>query len=79
MHFSVRTVFQSERVVNIFNYGHFRDENTILHLMYAEQIWSDNKYEHYIFLQCLKMIFAISIHSAWRIHSTGDIYTKVQN
>ena len=31
MHFSVRTVFQSERVLNISKYGHFRNENTILH------------------------------------------------
>ena len=37
MHFSVRTVLQSGRVLNIFNFGHFRDINTILHLMYASK------------------------------------------
>ena len=45
MHFSIRTVFQSERVLNSFNMV-ILGINTILHLMYEEQIWSDYKYEH---------------------------------
>ena len=58
MQLSVRTGFQSDRVLNIFNMvnGHFRDENTILHLMYEKEIWSDYKYEQNCILQCLKIM-----------------------
>ena len=44
-------------------YGHFRDKNTILHLMYEE---CNSVFK--------KKIFAVLIHFAWRIHSAGDIY-----
>ena len=47
MSFSVRTMFQSDRVLNSLNMvnGYFKDAITILNLMFKEQIWLDCKYK----------------------------------
>ena len=48
--------------------------------MFKEKICSYYKYKHLIFYSVLKkLIFAILIHSAWRIHSAGDIYLNTTN
>ena len=60
-------------VLNIFNMVISR--MNILHLMYDNQIWSNYKYERKMFYSVFKkLILAILIHFAWRIHSACDIY-----
>ena len=55
IHFSVRTVFESERVINSFN-------NVILLNLtpnVCEQIWSDYKFERYFFYSVRKKLYSL--------------------
>ena len=77
---SLKTMFKQDRVskwtcTKYLWYGHFRDKNTILHLMYEIKYGRIKNKNIIFFLQCFKKrIFAIFIQFAWRIHSAGDIY-----
>ena len=74
MHFSVRAVLQSERVLNIFNMvisGMKTQFYTLCMKSNFVRITNSNIYN---FTVLKKWIFAILIHSAWRIHSGGNIY-----
>ena len=79
MHFSVRTVFQSEHILNIFNMVisglKTHSYTKCIKSIYGWMSWIANTKINLFTVFKKKWIFAIliHIHLTWRIHSAGDI------